>query len=173
MNIQQIQEQLSIAMQLDLERGVAALNELASKDFKDKYPLIAECISSILNFMPPEPRKIYVVQEGCRSHGVRTTTLYTHQHDAEMYAHQVRSRDNISLSPTSFETPWRRVEGTLVKPVIDAYVLPNPTHHRERWLTVTEHDVYLNDVKTMPRQHQYECDNNMEIDALPFEQHGE
>ena len=40
----ELHEELSTALQGDLENGVAWLNDLASREFKDKYPLLAKWI---------------------------------------------------------------------------------------------------------------------------------
>ena len=49
MIIPEIQDRLHHAMQMDLECGVAWMNDHNSKEFKERYPNISEMISLILN----------------------------------------------------------------------------------------------------------------------------
>ena len=46
--LEQIQTALSVAMQVDLENGVAWMNEIASTEFAAKYPQINQVIQNIL-----------------------------------------------------------------------------------------------------------------------------
>jgi len=54
MIIPEIQDRLHHAMQMDLECGVAWMNDHNSKEFKEKYPNISEMISLILNLDPED-----------------------------------------------------------------------------------------------------------------------
>ena len=47
--LEKIQDDLSLAVQMDLERGVAWMNETAHSDFAKEFPLISKAISTILN----------------------------------------------------------------------------------------------------------------------------
>ena len=47
--LEKIQDELSLAVQMDLEHGVKWLNEAASRDFAKEFPLISKAISNILN----------------------------------------------------------------------------------------------------------------------------
>jgi len=44
-----LQDELSLAVQMDLERGVAWMNETAHSDFAKEFPLISEAIKNILS----------------------------------------------------------------------------------------------------------------------------
>ena len=46
--LEKIQDELSGAVQLDLEQGVAWMNEAAHSDFAKEFPLISKAISTIL-----------------------------------------------------------------------------------------------------------------------------
>lgn len=45
----QVQDALALALQADLECGVAWMNDLASKEFGDKYPNLCHVIGNILD----------------------------------------------------------------------------------------------------------------------------
>ena len=48
MTLEDIQQELSTALQLDLERGVAWMNEEASAQWVKEYPMLNEAIGKIL-----------------------------------------------------------------------------------------------------------------------------
>ena len=54
MLIPEIQERLSYAIQMDLENGVAWMNDHAAAEFKKNYPMIWEMIGVILDLDCPE-----------------------------------------------------------------------------------------------------------------------
>tara|TARA_R100000995_G_scaffold83154_1_gene58409 strand:+ start:787 stop:960 length:174 start_codon:yes stop_codon:yes gene_type:complete len=47
MRLSELQERLSHAYQMDLENGVAWMNDHAAKQFKEHYPMIWEMIALI------------------------------------------------------------------------------------------------------------------------------
>ena len=47
MKLSELQERLSYAYQMDLENGVAWMNDHAAKQFKEQYPMIWEMIALI------------------------------------------------------------------------------------------------------------------------------
>lgn len=49
MTIDEIQEELSLALQADLEHGVAWLNRRASAEFVKNYPSLNEAIGKIMD----------------------------------------------------------------------------------------------------------------------------
>jgi len=49
MKLSELQERLSHAIQMDLENGVAWMNDDAAAEFKKNYPMIWEMISLILD----------------------------------------------------------------------------------------------------------------------------
>ena len=49
MRLSELQERLSHAYQMDLENGVAWMNDHAAAEFKKSYPMIWEMISLILD----------------------------------------------------------------------------------------------------------------------------
>jgi len=49
MNLEDIQQELSTALQLDLEQGVAWMNDEAAKLWQTEYPTLNEVIGKILD----------------------------------------------------------------------------------------------------------------------------
>jgi hypothetical protein len=49
MNLEDIQQELSTALQLDLEQGVAWMNDEAAKLWQKEYPTLNEAIGKILD----------------------------------------------------------------------------------------------------------------------------
>lgn len=52
--LEQIQTALSLALQADLEHGVAWLNDEASKEFARKYPQLNHVIGNIMEMEVPD-----------------------------------------------------------------------------------------------------------------------
>jgi len=55
MKLSELQEQLSHAYQLDLEHGVAWMNDHAAKQFKEHYPGIHEMLALIFDLETIDP----------------------------------------------------------------------------------------------------------------------
>jgi len=57
MKLSELQEQLSHAYQLDLEHGVAWMNDHAAKQFKEHYPGIHEMLALIFDLETIDPEE--------------------------------------------------------------------------------------------------------------------
>ena len=57
MKLSELQDRLSYAYQMDLENGVAWMNDHAAKEFKKNYPDIAEMIGLILDLETIDPEQ--------------------------------------------------------------------------------------------------------------------
>ena len=57
MKLSELQERLSYAVQMDLENGVAWMNDHAAAEFKKNYPDLHEMISLILDLETIEPEE--------------------------------------------------------------------------------------------------------------------
>ena len=57
MKLSELQERLSYAVQMDLENGVAWMNDHAAAVFKKNYPDLHEMISLILDLETIEPEE--------------------------------------------------------------------------------------------------------------------
>ena len=55
MKLSELQDRLSYAMQMDLENGVAWMNDHAAKQFKEHYPDLHEMISLIMDLETIDP----------------------------------------------------------------------------------------------------------------------
>lgn len=55
MKLSELQDRLSYAYQMDLENGVAWMNDHAAAEFKKNYPDIAEMISLIMDLETIDP----------------------------------------------------------------------------------------------------------------------
>lgn len=55
MKLSELQDRLSYAYQMDLENGVAWMNDHAAKEFQKNYPDIAEMIGLILDLETIDP----------------------------------------------------------------------------------------------------------------------
>ena len=55
MKLSELQERLSYAFQMDLENGVAWMNDHAAKQFKEHYPAIWDMISLISDLETIDP----------------------------------------------------------------------------------------------------------------------
>ncbi len=64
MKLSELQEQLSLAYQMDLENGVAWMNDQAAADFKKNYPMIWEMIALILDLESIYAGEIFSDTEG-------------------------------------------------------------------------------------------------------------
>ena len=64
MRLSELQERLSHAYQMDLENGVAWMNDHAAAEFKKNYPMIWEMIALILDLESIYAGEIFSDTEG-------------------------------------------------------------------------------------------------------------
>ena len=57
MKLSELQEQLSLAYQMDMENGVAWMNEHAARDLKKHFPGIHEMLALIFDLETIEPEE--------------------------------------------------------------------------------------------------------------------
>ena len=57
MKLSELQDELSFALQADLENGVAWLNDRASAEFAKSYPSLVEAIGKILDLETIDPEQ--------------------------------------------------------------------------------------------------------------------
>jgi hypothetical protein len=72
MKLSELQEQLSLAYQMDMENGVAWMNEHAARDFKKHYPGIHEMLALIFDLETIDPE-----DEDLRTYHERQADLET------------------------------------------------------------------------------------------------
>ena len=72
MRLSELQERLSHAYQMDLENGVAWMNEQAARDFKKHYPGIHEMLALIFDLESIDPE-----DEDLRTYHERQADLET------------------------------------------------------------------------------------------------
>ena len=58
MDIRDIQDELTLALQLDLEQGAANLNDLSGERWVAEYPALSSAISKIQAYDPPPPKSL-------------------------------------------------------------------------------------------------------------------
>ena len=64
MRLSELQERLSHAIQMDLENGVAWMNDQAAAEFKNNYPMIWDMIALILDLESIYAGEIFSDTEG-------------------------------------------------------------------------------------------------------------
>lgn len=67
-DIEKVQDLLSEALQSDLENGVKWLNEMACKEFAEKYPALEEAIAKIMRMNDAEQEQTSSNRRGSPSH---------------------------------------------------------------------------------------------------------